>query len=62
MCLVIMIFDDQVEGYLVEVGIDKVLIEEMGMFFNIEDLFVGVQFEVFLNFVKGVFMVSYEVL
>ena len=61
MRLVITTSDDQAEGHLVEAGIDKVLIEEMGMPSNTEDLSAGVQLEAFPNPAKGAFTVSYEV-
>lgn len=61
MRLVVQTADDQANGHLVEAGLDKVLIEEMGMPSNTEDLSAGVQLEAFPNPAKGAFTVSYDV-
>lgn len=61
MRLVITTSDDQAQGHLVEAGIDKVLIEEMGMPSNTEELSAAVAMEAFPNPAKAAFTVIYEV-
>jgi choice-of-anchor B domain-containing protein len=61
MQLVITASDDQAQGHLVEAGIDKVLIEEMGMPSNTEALSAAVAMQAFPNPAKAAFTVTYEV-
>lgn len=61
MRLVITASDDQAQGHLVEAGIDKVIIEEMGMPSNTEELSAAVAMEAFPNPAKAAFTVIYEV-